>query len=113
MKLKRTLAIVLAVLMAITVIPAAAFAMNDPAPEKGEEAGKAETLPEITEKPKEEIALLGDNLFIDGTDLYYTNSSPGFIAQSSTTDGTTYYWIESNNYHQANTEATFTLTSFY
>ena len=113
MKLKRIMAVLIAVLMVLTVIPAAAFAVTDPAPgDTEEEAGKAEAAPKA-EKVDPALKSLADHLFTPGTELDLTNYIPGFSEQEATTDGTTYYWIESNNYGQASTEATISIDSFY
>ena len=113
MKVKRILAVVLAALMLLTIVPAAAFAVTDPAPGETEaEVTKSEAEPK-PEKVKEEITSLGDHLYTNGTNLPLTNYIPGFTEQESTTDGSTYRWIESNNYGQANSEAMLTIDSFY
>lgn len=113
MNIKRILAVLIAVLMVLTVIPTAAFAVTDPAPGEAEtEEINAEVAPKA-EKVDPALKSLADHLFTPGTELDLTNYIPGFSEQESTTDGTTYYWIESNNYGQASTEATISIDSFY
>ena len=113
MNIKRIMAVLIAVLMVLTVIPAAAFAVTDPAPGEADTEEVETEAAAKTEKIAPELKSLYDHLFTAGTSLSLTNYSPGFSEQETTTDGTTYYWIESNNYGQATTDAMLTINSFY
>ncbi|MBQ3938672.1 MAG: hypothetical protein II724_04920, partial [Clostridia bacterium] len=96
MKFRRILAIVLALLMAVTIIPASVFAETEP-------AQKADELPE-----KESITDLQTYLNNDSTYINYTNGNPGFTGQ----DNGSFKYIESSNAGQANTTATITAETF-
>ena len=97
MKFRRILAIVLAVAMAATIIPAAVFAETEP-------AGKAaEELPE-----KESVTELESSFNNASTYITYTNGNPGFTGE----DNGSYKYIESSNAGQANTTATITAETF-
>ena len=102
MKHSKLLAIVLAALMLLTVVPAAAFAAEDPAP-NAESAKTAEELPK-----KESAAALENYLNNASTYITYTNGNPGFTGH----DNGTFKYIESNNAGTANSTAVITSESF-
>lgn len=90
MKIRRLLAVMIAVLMTAAAVPFAALA-------EGADVPAAEA-PRKTEEAPKTRGTLDSYMNYDYTYISYTNGSPGFIGKEGTfSNGTTYKYVESGN----------------